>query len=136
MYHGGIHLSPQLHQHMNQLYLTMDTNETKWCEQFVDNMQPATCICHQHLQRRHGQHWYARAECALGSLARISEATHTALISAQILLELAPELVHEVIDQSRVEVLASQVTVARGCLHLPPKKHARGRGGRTRIWYN
>ena len=59
-----------------------------------------------------------RGEGALGALARGAQAAHGTRVARQVLLMLALELLHEVVDGAVVEVLAAQVGVARGRLHL------------------
>ena len=59
-----------------------------------------------------------RAESALGSLARRAQASERALILRYVLVVLAAEFVDVEVDHAAVEVLAAEVCVARGALHL------------------
>merc|ERR1719473_1856053 len=59
-----------------------------------------------------------RRERALRALARGAQASERALVVLHVLLELALELLEEVVDHAVVEVLAAEVRVARGRLDL------------------
>ena len=66
------------------------------------------------LNRRLGR----RRESALGTLASGPQATESTGIAGQVLLVLALELLDEVVDETVVEVLTTQVCVAGSCLNL------------------
>lgn len=55
----------------------------------------------------------ATGEGALGALARCAQATHSALVVANLFLELALELSNKVINHAVVKVFPTQVSVAR-----------------------
>mmetsp|Transcript_21933 Transcript_21933/g.70873 ORF Transcript_21933/g.70873 Transcript_21933/m.70873 type:complete len:677 (+) Transcript_21933:167-2197(+) len=57
-------------------------------------------------------------ERALGALARRAQAAERARVAGDVLLVLALELLHKVLDETVVEVLTAQVRVTRGRLHL------------------
>merc|ERR1719463_76800 len=59
-----------------------------------------------------------RGEGALGALAGGAQAAHGARVARDVLLVLALELLHKVVDGAVVEVLAAQVRVTRGGLDL------------------
>merc|ERR1719420_1992130 len=59
-----------------------------------------------------------RGEGALGALAGGAEAAERAGVGGYVFLVLALELLDKVVHETVVEVLASQVGVAGGCLHL------------------
>lgn len=60
----------------------------------------------------------AAGEGTLGALAGRAQAAHSALVAADVLLELALELGNEVVDHAIVKVFAAQVSVARCGLDL------------------
>mmetsp|Transcript_13657 Transcript_13657/g.16416 ORF Transcript_13657/g.16416 Transcript_13657/m.16416 type:complete len:685 (-) Transcript_13657:65-2119(-) len=57
-------------------------------------------------------------QSTLGTLASSAETTKSTLVASDILLLLALELLNEVLDETVVEVLTTQVGVTRGGLHL------------------
>uniref|UniRef100_A0A1I8HHL2 Protein kinase domain-containing protein n=1 Tax=Macrostomum lignano TaxID=282301 RepID=A0A1I8HHL2_9PLAT len=58
------------------------------------------------------------AQRSLRSLSRSPKASHSPSVAAHVLAVLALELLHQVLNQTMIKVLAAEVGVAGGCAHL------------------